>query len=382
MKSKSILILSLLMTIIISSCKNEIIENQSLKVNRAEIKEMAALHSKGLQFTKSQKIKTKGFDLEVPGTPVRTALEIFELLAPDIDTYIQNNNLQEYAYLVNVVPGFNIANIPTVSLSQTGQAFSQNYYIILNQMNGLLEPSSYQDLDNQLNIIIGSTDFLSLNAEEQAILISGAEIMLDSYSYWSNNSPQLLATKGFWNRLWAVVQSDARGAWQGGISAFTADKGVGGIIKGAIVGAIQGSELAAELTEDEYSMIVGGNTVNIKGVNVPIEFDNILVMPTTPSLTFPSNYTGLYYYVSSKDLAHEENLIYPTYIFKNSQNIYYYNSGLTCLLPNGVYFNNYDLQYYKVLNGKVTEIGSKPTVFPGGDKPLQELISNLFPNCN
>lgn len=104
--------------------------------------------------------------------------------------------------------------------------------------------------------------------------------------------------------------------------------------------------------------------------------------PATPIYNFPENFNGIYYYVSDPEYAHNDNTMYPTSIFKGALNKYYYNSALTCLLPDGYYFNESNSSYYKVINGLVKEIGSKPTNFPGGMKPIQEVIDNLFPICN
>lgn len=104
--------------------------------------------------------------------------------------------------------------------------------------------------------------------------------------------------------------------------------------------------------------------------------------PETPVYNFPEDYIGLYYYVSSAELAHNDNTMYSTSIFKGASNKYYYNSGLTCLIPDGYYFTKGNSSYYKVVNGLVKEIGRKPTNFPGGMKPLQYVIDNLFPICN
>ncbi|WP_454881742.1 hypothetical protein [Sphingobacterium detergens] len=103
---------------------------------------------------------------------------------------------------------------------------------------------------------------------------------------------------------------------------------------------------------------------------------------STPVLHFPANYFGRYYYVSSEDLAHDGNLMYPTFVYLGTSNKYYYNSGLTCLLPDGIYFSKTSTAYYKVENGVVTKEGIKPTSFPGGLKPFQHVIDNLFPPCN
>jgi len=100
------------------------------------------------------------------------------------------------------------------------------------------------------------------------------------------------------------------------------------------------------------------------------------------SLNFPSDYSGLYYYVSSKELAHNDNLVYPTYVYLGQSNKYYYNPGLTCLLPDGIYFSKLSTSYYKVINGLVKEKGVKPKTFPGGVRPIQHIIDDLFPACN
>lgn len=367
------------MVFIISSCKNDSIE-QRLKIDRAEIKKMASLHSKGLAFLKQSLAKTKGGTLDNL-TPIRTPLEISQELNPTLFIYLQNNGLQEYEYLTNSIPGFNLDNLPTISLSQTGRAYSHSFYVVSNQLTGMLEPTSYQVLDNQINAIVNSNTFLNLNSEEQTILLTAAEVMLDSYSYWSNeyNETPLIATKGFFRKLWAVIKRDLNGAIGGAITAGVASRNETAIIAGAIAGAVLHSAFADNITEDEGYLITDGNTVTINGVTVPAEFDNIIVKPV---LKFPTDYTGVYYYVSDESLAHNENLEYSTFIYKNNENKYYYTSSLTCLLPNGVYFNNQDGIYYKVLNGLVTEIGSTPTNFPGGFKPIQEVLDNIFPACN
>lgn len=382
MKIKSIIILSLLLTFIISSCKNDIVE-QTLKVNRAEIKRMASLHHKGLEYLKENRIKTKGGGIQVPLDPIRTPLEISNELTPALFNYLELEGLQDYKYLANSIPGFNLDNLPTVSLSQTGQAYSQQFYLTSNQLLAIQEPSSYQDLNNQIEAIITSTNFLNLSTDEQTILTSAAEVMLDSYSYWSTpiNIPILVATKGFWGGFWRTVKRDLKGALSGAITAGIASRNGTAMVAGAIAGAILHSAFAAELSENEQPLFKDDRMVLIGNVLVPAELDEIIYKPQIPVLNFPTNYIGAYYYVSHEGYAHNDNTMYSTFIYSNN-NKNYYNVGLTCLLPDGIYFNTSNPKYYKVKNGIVIEIGNKPIFSSGEVKPIQHVIDNLFPACN
>jgi len=155
-----------------------------------------------------------------------------------------------------------------------------------------------------------------------------------------------------------------------------------------IAGNLHESSQYRRITKGLQAAITG-STLGVIKPDVDITTDLLTDSPiggnpgTSPQIyNFPSDYNGLYYYVSSEELAHNGNLNYPTHVYLGPSNKYYYNSGLTCLLPDGIYFPKSSGAYYKVVNGLVTEIGSKPTILPGGDKPIQHIIDNLFPVCN
>lgn len=100
-------------------------------------------------------------------------------------------------------------------------------------------------------------------------------------------------------------------------------------------------------------------------------------------ILFPKEYNGEYYFTLHPTYINnpETGPKYSTHIYYFN-NKYYFNSGKTCLLPNGYYFSNYDNNYYYVIDGKIQSKDSKPnTVPPGGIYPIEEEYPNPF-DCN
>ncbi len=107
------------------------------------------------------------------------------------------------------------------------------------------------------------------------------------------------------------------------------------------------------------------------------------VDPPTPTYLFPSDYMGIYYYVTSPDAAHSSNTEYGTSITYGADEKYYYlNIYGNCPLPDGYYFNNESSKYYEVVGSKVVSIGNKINYCSTRLVPIQHNIPDPFVPCN
>ncbi|TYR37432.1 hypothetical protein FXV77_05355 [Sphingobacterium phlebotomi] len=272
---------------VFSSCKNETVETTHESINREEIRQVISLHSKGLARIKENKLRTKSHDVEAPGEPVQPGDPVLPVATPeaiavevsaDIALFAEENNLAELAFMTNAVPGFNLDQLPTKTLSEDNLSYSQNFYILANQIVDL-EGSSYQDLQSQINAIESTTAFQNLTNEEKTILISASETLLDSYLYWSEelDSDNLVPTKGPFSRLWRFVKSDARGAVSGAVIGTAYLGYPAGTVGGALVGGLAFSAFASELATVNEDIPFAQTTV--RGILVPSEWD-VVVLPS------------------------------------------------------------------------------------------------------
>lgn len=268
-----------------SSCKNETLETTNESINREEIKQIISLHSKGLARIKENKLRTKGHDVEAPVDPVNPGDPVLPVtpeaiaveLSADIALFAEENDLAELAFMTNAVPGFNLDQLPTKSLSEDNLSYSQNFYILANQIIDL-EGSSYQDLQSQIIGIESTTTFQNLTNEEKTILISASETLLDSYLYWSEelDSDNVVPTKGFFGKLWSFVKSDARGAVSGAVLGTAYLGYPAGTVGGALVGGLSFSAFAYEM--EAVSEPIPFAQTTVRGVLVPMEWD-VVVLP-------------------------------------------------------------------------------------------------------
>ncbi|EEI92679.1 hypothetical protein HMPREF0765_1771 [Sphingobacterium spiritivorum ATCC 33300] len=381
--------LIILLIITFFSCKREVIIplNEPKISTKEEIKKLASMHSGGLKYIKNFSAKTKirvesqashYSNIQSNETPNLQQADISAIYWGFHD-YVSENNLQQYAFLGSSTPGFNFDNVSKISLSANNSAYSANFYILANQISNI-EGNSLSEIETQINSIESSTTFQNLNQIEKTILLTSSEVFIDSYIHWSNEPqlnqiPQNIAARGWFGKFFKIVKSDFLGAVGGGLAGAAFGGQVGAGI-GAVLGAINCSAIAALAAENPFIITIPEEFVVVNGITIPKQWDEIVVPNNNPietpiGLNFPENYTGVYTYAT--DLASlSDSMVDPvTNVYKGANGLYYYNSNLTCLLPDGFYRN--EGTYYKVFMGKVIETGTplpQCLTCPGPSQPV------------
>ena len=166
------------MTLCFTACSSNseetrisLLQNDSHEKDFAELKRLSLYHSQGLDaiYSHLASSTTRTVDKKITKGQIARLSVNFINAVPDFQTTNTRNSVD-----------ISLSNPASYELTEKAEQIFKTYF------NRLINSLSKADIENYVDSIVRTENFLSLNKEEQSLLAFMMYIGIDSGAYWSN----------------------------------------------------------------------------------------------------------------------------------------------------------------------------------------------------